>query len=167
MVGVGRLQTALAVRAAAAYENRVGRSMTWAVLGLALLGHVAGCRTSADRSEARSEAARLGRAIDQLRDADNDQKREWLERLEAEPCQELCALKQLCEGAYREHVAALDAIREVRVYGTSVGGAPPGQEEQLLIAAKLDEAERRLRTSREMSTRCVESQGAVKLRYKL
>lgn len=141
--------------------------MTWALLGLALAGQVAGCRTSTEHSEARSEAARLGRAIDRLREADNDQKRAWLEQLEAEPCEKLCALKQLCEGAYREHVAALDAIREARVYGTRLDGGHPGQQEQLLIATKLDEAERRLRASREMSARCVESQGAVKLRYKL
>lgn len=135
-------------------------------MGLALLGQAVACRSSAESSEARSEAARLGRAIDQLREADNAQKRQWLERLEKEPCRELCALKQLCEGAYREHVAALDAIQEVRAYGSGIG-ASPGQEEQVLIAAKLDEAERRLRASRELSTQCVDSQGAVKLRFKL
>lgn len=151
------------------------------MLGLVVLGYGAGCReqthdagdgpTMGDSAlegsrEARQEAARLSRVIDRLREADNTQKQPWLKVLQAEPCKELCALKQVCESAYREHVSALDAIREVQAYGTAIP-SEPGVDEGVLVAAKLEEAERKLQAARELSNRCVDAQGSVKLRLKL
>lgn len=114
----------------------------------------------------RTEGARLSRAIDQLRAADNDRKAALLERLAAEPCEELCSLKEVCGGAYREHVAALDAIRTARSL-TAELSAEPGDEEQARVAAQLEEAQRRLETARERSGECLDEQGAVKLRLRL
>ncbi len=114
----------------------------------------------------RSEGARLSRAIDQLRAADNDRKAAHLERLAAEDCEELCALKEVCGGAYREHVAALDAIRAARSLGAALP-AEPTVEEQGRVAAQLEEAQRRLEAARRMSGDCLDEQGAVKLRLQL
>jgi hypothetical protein len=139
------------------------------LLGLALLGHGSGCRSATpggDAQAARSEAARLSQLIDRLRAADNAQKKEWLTLLEAEPCSELCRLKQTCHGAYQEHVAALEAIQEVKAFGTAIP-TPAGMDEGALVAAKLDEAERRLDKARKLSAECVEAQGSVKFRHKL
>lgn len=108
----------------------------------------------------------MSRAIDQLRAADNDRKAPLLERLAAEPCEELCSLKEVCGGAYREHVAALDAIRTARSL-TAELSAEPGDEEQARVAAQLEEAQRRLETARERSGECLDEQGAVKLRLRL
>jgi hypothetical protein len=137
---------------------------------LALVGGVVACQTASERADLsateRGEALRLSRAIDQLRDADNARKHEFLTRLQQEPCTTWCALKRVCEGAYREHVAALEAIAEVRALGTAIP-TRPGADAEVLAARKLDEAERRLETSRELSSQCVDVQGDLKLRLKL
>jgi hypothetical protein len=136
-----------------------------------LLGALGGCGKSASADDpdrdpaARSEAARLCHAIDRLREADNAQKGEWLKALGAEPCTTLCQLKQVCESAYQEHVSALDAIREVKAYGSEPPA--PGSSAGVQVTEKLSEAERRLRTSREKAEKCVESESEAKRRYRL
>lgn len=147
-------------------RRRHGR---WGWPVLVVLG--AACQTGVGEGEKmgaaeKGEALRLSRAIDLLREADNARKHEFLTRLQQEPCTSLCSLKRVCEGAYREHVAALDAIAEVRALGTAIP-TRPGADEEALVARKLDEAERRLETSRELSTQCVDVQGDLKLKLKL
>lgn len=138
---------------------------------LALLVGLTACGTksaSADDSAdsaARSEAARLCHAIDRLREADNAKKSEWLSALSAEPCTSLCQLKQVCASAYQEHVGALDAIRQVKAYGTELPA--PGSSAGTQITEKLAEAERRLRESRKRAEQFVESQSEVRRRYRL
>lgn len=139
----------------------------------AALGSLAvlGCGKSASAEDphqdaaARSEAARLCHTIDRLREADNAKKSDWLAALVAEPCTVLCPLKQVCESAYREHVTALDAIREVKAYGAEPPA--PGSSAGAAVTEKLSEAERRLRAARSMAERCVESESEAKRRYRL
>ncbi len=115
--------------------------------------------------DAPGEAARLCRAIDQLRNADNDRKAPFLRELSAMPCESHCTLKRVCESAYREHVGAIEAIRDIQAYRTPA--APEGDTPNELASKKLEEAERRLRSSRELAQKCVDRQGEVKRRYRL
>ncbi|MDQ2647191.1 MAG: hypothetical protein M3020_25530, partial [Myxococcota bacterium] len=68
-----------------------------------------GCRSQEARA-LEAEAARIGRAVDALRDAPNEAKAPLLGALEAEACDdsETCGLKALCSRAYSRHVEGLD-----------------------------------------------------------
>jgi hypothetical protein len=151
----------------------VGRVLSAAALPwLLVLACASGCGSKSasaedpgDDAASRGEAARLCHAIDRLREADNSQKVEWLKALSGESCTSLCQLKRVCEGAYQEHVSALDAIREVKAYGAAPPA--PGSSAGEQVTEKLSEAERRLRASREMAERCVASESEAKRRYRL
>lgn len=164
------------VRGSLRAQGRLCSALAGALLALSA---VTGCRETTSGSdgagpEVKAEGARLSRAIDQLREADNARKHEFLERLEAERCAALCELKEICVAAYREHVSALAAIADARALGGSAlgaertapkGGAGPVDESRL--AERLGEAQRRLEAARELSGRCVTTQGELKVRLKL
>lgn len=82
-------------------------------MGLAMLV-LTGCDGHEQRRAA--ELSRLGPAIDQLRQAPNRDKAEFLERLRSIPCEdvELCALRSLCLAAYERHTRALKTIDLVK-----------------------------------------------------
>lgn len=106
-----------------------------------------GCSFGCDLtpSAERREFSRIDRAIDELRQSENADKRVFLERLRKVPCATMCALRDSCLRAYEAHVRGLHLIEGAR------GGAP--------TAEKLDEAERALSEARRLTEQCVALQG--------
>lgn len=136
-------------------------SSAWAVLAA-----VPACR-SAEARRIEVETAALGRAIDRVRQAPNQEKAPILTQLEEHACQapEVCELKALCVHAYQVHLRALAAADRARqLLGTKGGGTLAS----IQAAQELAQAERDLKIAGELAERCAEEQGnlsrAVKAR---
>ncbi len=100
----------------------------------------------------------LSRAIDQLREAKNEDKAPKLEALRATACSQpdTCGVRDRCALAYTTHQAGLDALSEAR------RAADP-----TLQAASITRAEQLLATSKAQMTQCVDSQGELIRAHKL
>jgi hypothetical protein len=122
-----------------------------------------GCRSQEARA-LEAEAARLGRAIDALRDAPNEAKAPLLRALEAEACDnsDTCGLKALCSRAYSRHVEGLDKSARVK----SLLAADAGTEQAQAAAALLKEAESALAEAAQLTEECAAKQGELRRRLK-
>lgn len=132
------------------------------VCALTLVLATSGCRQT--DPELRAEAARLSRAVDVLRQADNAEKAGPLEALERLECtaDDLCALKERCASAYRLHVDALAAVAKVR-------RATRGNAEPLSVGAvqMLQEATQQLETAKKQAKECADREGEIARKYRL
>ena len=102
----------------------------------------------------RAEAARVSRAIDALRTADNAKKPELLGALREESCEdsEVCAVRSVCLAAYELHVGSLEsAARAVTEAGD--GGNP------MAAASALGAAQASLEHARKLAEDCTRAQG--------
>jgi len=122
-----------------------------------------GCRSTEARA-LEAEAARIGRAVDALRDAPNEAKAPLLRALETEACEhpDGCGLKALCSRAYARHVEGLD--KSARVKALLVPDA--GTERAHAAAALLKEAEAALGEAARLTEDCAAKQGELRRRVK-
>lgn len=129
------------------------------VSALALLG----CRSQEARA-LEAEAARIGRAVDALRDAPNEAKSPLLRALDAEACEnpDTCGLKALCSRAYARHVEGLDKSARVKTLLAPDAGADRTQA----AAALLREAESALGEAQRLTEDCAAKQGELRRRLK-
>jgi hypothetical protein len=129
--------------------------LSWRSGGSALLLGLGlgGCQSSPPE---KSEAAAVSRAVNSLRDAENERKREHLEALRTTPCSvaEICAVRSQCLAAYELHVDVL-----ARLASTSKTG-PDNPE-------SVERMKRDLARSHELGKTCIDAQGALIRRYKL
>jgi hypothetical protein len=107
----------------------------------------------------RAEAARLLRAIETLRDADNPKKRDQLKLLEQQSCREptLCELRDVCVSGYRLHVDALSAVEGAKLTINSKSGTAELGRAALATEAARDQLER----AQPIIRRCTHLAGAV------
>lgn len=129
------------------------------LLALALLG----CRSQEARA-LEAEAARIGRAVDALRDAPNEAKSPLLAALEGEACNdpETCGLKALCSRAYSRHVEGLEKSARVKALLAPDAGTGPARE----AVALLREAEDALAEAAKLTEECAAKQGELRRRLK-
>ncbi len=122
-----------------------------------------GCRSQEARA-LEAEAARIGRAVDALRDAPNEAKAPLLGALEAEACDdsETCGLKALCSRAYSRHVEGLDKSARVKAMLAPDAGA----EQAGAAVALLKEAESALAEAAQLTEDCAAKQGELRRRLK-
>ena len=135
--------------------------MTTALAPLALaLALTAACRSQEARV-LEAESARIGRAVNALRDAPNPAKATLLEALEAEPCREpaACALKALCVKAYTRHVESLDSSERARTLLAQPDG---GTEATLAAASALNQAEAQQAEAGKLTDACAAKQGELR-----
>jgi hypothetical protein len=119
----------------------------------------AGCRSSESR-QLEAEALGLGRHIDALRNAANDDKPALLSALRTAPCQsgQACALRQLCVDAYTHHVEALNASSRARALLAEPDG---GTGASIAAAQQLARAELELERGSALASRCASAQGEL------
>ena len=134
-------------------------SRTLLVAALALLG----CRSQEARA-LEAEAARIGRAVDALRDAPNEAKSPLLAALEAEACDdpETCGLKALCSRAYSRHVEGVEKSARVK----ALLAPDAGTEAARAAVALLREAESALAEAAKLTEECAAKQGELRRRLK-
>jgi len=123
----------------------------------ALLAVLGGCATS--ESDARTEAAHLGRAIDALRNADNAAKTAHLANLRATVCSvaDVCAVRSTCLSGYELHLRALERL------ATAMTAAADGGTQA--AAAVLESARTDLERARTLTERCTDAQGEMVRKY--
>lgn len=134
--------------------------MIRAVLAASLLLFPLACRSQENRA-LEAESARLGRAIDALRDAPNPAKAARLKSLEGEPCSSprACELKALCVAAYARHVESLGSSEQAR----SLLALPDGGPEAALAAASaLNQAEALQSEAVKLTESCASKQGELR-----
>ena len=112
------------------------------------------------------EASATVRAVEQLRNAPNDQKRPLLMALEKLKCtaQDVCDLQRVCTKAYRRHQSALDSARALRHSMGQDGGTA---KQSAKSAQLLSHAKRELERARFMTRQCARHQGEVEQAYDL
>jgi len=96
----------------------------------------------------------------------------WLKRLRALPCgsADICELQQTCVGAYDEYLNAIESIELVRhnLEPPDEDAAPDASAEVVLKAAALAQnAQRKLRKSRQTTQECAENETVIRQRYKI
>lgn len=124
---------------------------------LALLVVLVGCERQ--ETDARSEVAHLGRAIDALRNADNAAKAAHLSNLRATVCSvaDVCAVRSACISGYELHLRALEQL------ATAMTAAADGGTQS--AAALLDSARSDLERARTLTERCTNGQGEMVRKY--
>lgn len=139
------------------------RRIEAAALAWALAFCATGC-PSTDRDAARAEAGRLSHAIEQLRDAHNEDKRAPLAALERISCSadDRCKMQKTCLDAYRMHIEALDQLALAR-QSLEHSDAPMTEQATALIAA----AQQGLTRAKDAAKRCADLQGDAVRRYHL
>lgn len=122
-----------------------------------------GCRSQEARA-LEAEGARIGRAVDALRDAPNEAKSPLLRALDAEACDhaETCGLKALCSRAYARHVEGLDKSAQVKTLLAADAGADQAQAAAALLRA----AESDLREASQLTEECAAKQGELRRKLK-
>ncbi|HEY3500264.1 MAG TPA: hypothetical protein VGK73_36485 [Polyangiaceae bacterium] len=102
----------------------------------------------------RAEAARVSRAVDALRAADNAKKPEFLQALREQSCDEpeVCAVRSVCVAAYELHVGSLESAASA-VTQAGDGGDP------LAAASALGAAQTALDRARKLAEDCTRAQG--------
>jgi hypothetical protein len=138
--------------------GRAARLGVWALLALA--PWPLACRSQEARA-LEAESARLGRAIDAVRDAPNAAKAPLVRALEAEPCAHpaACELKALCVRAYAKHVESIAASERARVLLAAPDG---GSQAALEAASVLNGAEAALREAGKLTESCAARQGELR-----
>lgn len=121
-------------------------------VGLAMLS----CRSSHER-ELTAEVARIAAAVNQLRDAPNNEKSVPLTMLQGESCvhPRACELKQICLQAYTLHEKSIEATNRIRELMRQ-NKADPQRAAELLAVSESD-----LEHARRLMGRCVDLQGAL------
>jgi hypothetical protein len=118
-----------------------------------------GCRSTEARAR-EAEFARLGQAIDALRNAPNEAKAPLIASLEKSECRDpkACELKTTCVSAYRLLESARGASANAKaLLGKRDGGAPAAVE----AALEVNRAQSELERARELSERCATDQGRL------
>jgi hypothetical protein len=135
-------------------RNR-GRLLLSGCLCLAL-----GCACERD-AELKSEAGQLSRAIEELRGAPNEAKREALERLRKLPCTQVdtCSVQSACVAGYDLFVGALADVAEGKRLLGEAGDAD--------VPLVLRDASAKLERARGLTQKCSEAQGEIVRRFKL
>lgn len=131
------------------------------LLGVLVGAHFfTGCR-SAESRELEGEISALSRHINALRNAENAQKRAFLEALEQASCQspEGCGLQSLCVAAYTRHLDALEASRRAKAL---IGQTDAGRGAGLRAAEEVARADQELAQARRLTEECVAKQGALR-----
>jgi hypothetical protein len=100
----------------------------------------------------------VSRAVTQLRDADNEKKRELIAVLRDAPCNkpDICSVRSRCLAAYELHVEVLSRLGSVMATLGAQGN--PGDVEGM---------KRDLARSRELASACTDAQGEMIRKYKL
>ena len=125
--------------------------------GVVVLALCVGACESA--SEHKAEAAAVSHAVNSLRDADIQQKRDFLGELRSAPCStpDVCAVRSACLAAYELHVGVMNRVREsVKLPDAGAGDA-----------AELEAMKRDLKRSLDLTAACTDAQGEMIRRYKL
>lgn len=139
--------------------------MRTSVALLALLGAAAAC-TSPTKQEAKS----LVSAVDRYRRAENTEKPELADALEAVPCTdaEVCATKDACLAVSRPTAKALRLQREVSqgVADIQDGGLSPYDPKARAFPDKIDESEKLLAEGQAALEACDEKLTALRLKYR-
>lgn len=117
-------------------------------LGVSMLG----CQSGESRDQ-RLEFARLARAVDVLRTAENSRKRPPFEKLRSEECAHYCDFQKLCIGAYEQHLAGLSAIEEARLLSAT--------GDEAVVAPALALAQEKIEQARRLTTECAAHQGEI------
>jgi hypothetical protein len=126
------------------------RSVVAVVVGASL----AACESSAP---AKAEAAAVSHAVNVLRDADNEKKRDLLAALRNTSCSaaDVCAVRSQCLAAYELHV---DVLARLATLTAKADSGNVGEVER----TKAD-----LTRSHDLGKACVDAQGEMIRRYKL
>jgi hypothetical protein len=124
----------------------------------------AACRSQEARA-LEAEIARLGRAIDELRDAPNAAKAPRLRALDSEPCSQplACELKSLCVRAYTRHLVSLDSSERARNLLAQPDG---GTEAALAAASALNQAEAQQAEAAGLTHACAARQGELRREHR-
>lgn len=119
-------------------------------LGLLLAGCSGGSRD-------KSEAAAVSRAVNLVRDADNDDKPKLLDSLRATACSaaDVCAVRSTCLAGYELMVGTLARVGDVASRPDAGSGA------------LLDGLKRDLARASDLTAKCTDAQGEMIRRYKL
>ncbi|MFZ5891659.1 MAG: hypothetical protein ACOY0T_11450 [Myxococcota bacterium] len=134
-------------------------AFAWLALGAALVGSLLGCRSSEARAR-EAEFARLGQAIDALRNAPNEAKAPLIAALDNAECRDAkaCELKQTCVSAYRQ----LDSARSATAHAKDLLAQPDGGASAAVAAAlEVNRAQTELASARELTERCATDQGRL------
>jgi hypothetical protein len=133
-------------------ERALGRLGSGSTLALAFL--LVGCP---EGSRDKSEAQAVSRAVNLLRDADNDAKPKLLDSLRATECTaaDVCAVRSACLAGYELMVGTLARVGDV-------ASRPDAGSGPLLDGLKRD-----LGRASELTAKCTDAQGEMIRRYKL
>jgi hypothetical protein len=107
----------------------------------------------------KSEAAAVSRAVNSLREADNQKKRDFVSALRETPCTaaDICAVRSECLAAYELHVDVL----------ARMNGALGKNEVDREDVGALEQMKKDLARSRDLAQKCTDAQGEMIRRYKL
>jgi hypothetical protein len=105
----------------------------------------------------KSEAAAVSRAVNSLREAENEKKPELLGALRATECSapDVCRVRSACLVAYELHVETLSRVRGMAIDGGDAN------------AVVLDQLKQDLDRARDLGKKCTDAQGEMIRRYKL
>ena len=133
-------------------DRELGRLGSGGALALCLL--LVGCP---DGARGKSEAAAVSRAVNSLRDADNEKKPELLSSLRAIECSaaDVCAVRSACLAGYEVLVETLQRVREVAANPDAGSGTA------------VDGLKRDLARAADLTAKCTDAQGEMIRRYKL
>jgi hypothetical protein len=128
---------------------------------LAVLALVS-CRHE-ERERQRSEAGRVSRAVELLREAPNSEKSPLLSALRRTECtlDRTRELKDMCVRAYQLHIDALDGVRAAQ-RSVRDDAASAGDVAELVVSS-----EKKLSQSLELQNKCALLQGALRRDLKL
>ena len=126
----------------------------------ALLLSLCQCSLGPSASQ-KTEAGRISRAIDVLREAPNVQKAELFAQLRSAACEtpDLCELKRQCAAGYAEHLHGLEQTARAKAL-LADGGADTE------VSQALDAAASALSQAEPLIARCADAQGAAHRKYK-
>jgi len=130
---------------------------------LVCLALCAACRSQESRA-LEAESARVGRSIDEVRNAPNAGKAPLLRALEAEACEHpaVCEMKSLCVRAYSRHVESLEASARAK----SLLATPDGGSDAALAAASaVNQAEAALGEAQRLTEACAAGQGELRRKH--
>lgn len=140
---------------------------------IALISFSMSCRHE-DASTTLGTTAQIARAVEMLRLSSNHDKRLWLDRLRALPCQrdDACELQAVCLQAYDEHLKAIDIIESARdkldqAANGDAAASDASAENMLQSAALAQMAQRSLGQARRLMRGCAENEAVIRQRYRL
>jgi hypothetical protein len=145
-----------------------GTSQYWACLVLLVMS----CRHSPD-DNAQGTTAQIVHAVEMTRQVSNHDKRAWLDKLRALPCksEDVCQLKDLCTNAYDSHLKGVDSIGQAlavvssSTVSESTADASVGALLDVLSSARA--AQGQLRSAKQQTQACAETEAVIRQRYRL